>query len=126
MITIKRTPAYITRELCERAGLVPDSNRICYAAVQQMQILGFCFITLADKLVTVIAAQADSREILDGVVRAAIAGGEELGAEQYAFCVDEPTARQLLPLGFVSGKAPLEIKKLFSACCTGCGKGKES
>lgn len=123
MIAIKETPLYITREMCRDAGITHNPEKICYAALIERDICGYCIFTLKDKTVVIEYAKAPSNDILDGVVRAAIAGGEEKGAEYYDFEIPEDLAQKLLPLGFrkAPGTTPHSIKKLFTAC-TGCSK----
>lgn len=123
MIVVKETPLYITREMCFDAGIEHTPEKICYAALDERNICGYCIFTLKDKTAVIEYAKADSNDILDGVVRAAIAGGEEKGAEFYDFEIPENLANKLLPLGFrkAPGTTPHSIKKLFTACC-GCQK----
>ncbi len=123
MIAIKQTPVYITRELCYQARVDYDESKICYAALDGRDICGFCIFVMQDKTAIILYAEAPSQDILDGVVRAAIAGGEEKGAEYYDFSVSQPVAEKLIPLGFrkAPGTSPHSIKKLFTVC-KGCAK----
>ncbi len=123
MIIIKETPRYITNELCDDAKITYNSEIICYAALLERDICGYCIFVIKDKTAVIKFAKAPNNEILDGVVRAAIAGGEEKGAEFYDFDVDADLAQKLLPLGFRKsvGTSPHSIKKLFTAC-SGCSK----
>lgn len=123
MIIIKKTPTYITRELCTDAGLTFDEEKICYAALNGRDICGFCVFEMHGQTAVVIYADAPNNEILDGVIRAAIAGGEEMGAVYYDFAVGDELAKRILPLGFrkSQGESAHSIAKLFTAC-TGCNK----
>lgn len=123
MIVIKETPTYITRYLCEESGLDYSSDIVCYAALIERDICGACFFKLKDKTAIILHAEAPNPEMLDGVVRAAIAGGEQKGAKYYDFEVKDEVAKRILPLGFrksVENK-PHSIEKLFSVC-KGCSK----
>lgn len=124
MLAIKRTPTYITRELCDSANIEFDDKKICYAALIERDICGFCVFEMKEKIAVIIYAEAPNAGILDGVVRAAIAGGEMMGAELYDFDVKKDVADKILPLGFrksVDGKSH-SIEKLFSVCNGGCKK----
>lgn len=123
MIIIKETPVYITRELCFDAGIEYDESKICYAALDNRDICAFCIFVMNGKTAVIKYAKAPNADILDGVVRAAIAGGEEKGASFYDFDVPLELAEKLLPLGFRKspGTSPHSIEKLFTAC-TGCSK----
>lgn len=121
MLTIRKTPTYITRELCDSAQIAFDDEKICYAALAGMDICGFCVFTMKEKTAVILYATAQTADILDGVVRAAIAGAEEIGATTYDFEVPEEVAKNILPLGFrksVDGQAH-SIEKLFTVC-KGC------
>ncbi len=123
MLAIKRTPTYITRELCDSANIVFDDKKVCYAALLERDICGFCVFEMSDKTAVIIYAEATNAQILDGVIRAAIAGGEIMGAELYDFEVNEEISKKILPLGFrksLDGKSH-SIQKLFSVC-NGCEK----
>jgi len=123
MLTIRKTPTYITRELCDSAKITFDDEKICYAALINMDICGFCVFTMKEKTAVILYATAQTADILDGVVRAAIAGAEEIGATTYDFKVPEEVAKNILPLGFrksVDGQAH-SIEKLFTVC-KGCKK----
>lgn len=123
MIVIKETPIYITRELCFRAGIEYDETKICYAALLERDICGFCVFVMQSDTAVITYVEAPNAEILDGVVRAAIAGGEQKGARFYDFDVSEELSEKLLPLGFrkSQGTSPHSIEKLFTAC-SGCSK----
>lgn len=123
MITIKETPVYITREMCFSAGIEYDETKICYAALLERDICAFCIFTMQGDTAVIEYAKAPNAEILDGVVRAAIAGGELKGARFYDFDVSEELSKELLPLGFrkAQGTSPHSIEKLFTAC-SGCSK----
>ena len=123
MLTIRKAPPYIAKVLCEKAGLEYDENRFCYAARQEWDICGFCFFEIKAKTVVITYAEAENHQILDGVVRAAIAGGEDMGAETYDFEVVDEVAKKLLPIGFrkSTGTSSHSIKQLFSVC-KGCSK----
>ncbi len=123
MITIKETPVYITRELCFSADIEYNQNKICYAALLERDICAFCIFTLKNDTVVIEYAKAPNAAILDGVVRAAIAGGELKGARFYDFEVSDELSKELLPLGFrkSQGTSPHSIEKLFTAC-SGCSK----
>ena len=123
MIAIKETPLYITREMCFDAGIEHTNEKICYAALDERNICGYCIFTLKDKTAVIEYAKAPTADILDGVVRAAIAGGEEKGAEYYDFDIPADLAEKLILLGFrkAPGTTPHSIAKLFTAC-TGCQK----
>lgn len=123
MLTIRKTPTYITRELCDSAQIAFDDTKICYAALIERDICGFCVFTMKDKTAIILYATAPTSDILDGVVRAAIAGAEEVGAITYDFDVNDDVAKNILPLGFrksVDGQ-PHSIEKLFTVC-KGCNK----
>lgn len=123
MLTIRKTPTYITRELCDSAKIAFDDTKICYAALVGMDICGFSIFEMNAKTATILYAEAANADILDGVVRAAIAGAEEIGAKTYDFDVSEEVAKNILPLGFrksVDGQ-PHSIEKLFTIC-KGCNK----
>lgn len=126
MLTIKKTPTYITRELCDSAQIAFDDEKVCYAALVERDICGFCVFIMREKTAIILYATAQSSDILDGVVRGAIAGSEELGATTYDFEVAEDVAKNILPLGFrksVDGQAH-SIEKLFTVC-KGCGSKGE-
>ena len=123
MIVIRETPTYISRELCTDAGIDFDNEIFCYAALIERDICGFCAFKIKDETAIIIHAEAPANDILDGVIRAAIASGEEKGAKYYDFTVTEEIAKKILPLGFrksVEDK-PHSIEKLFSVC-NGCKK----
>ena len=123
MLIIKKTPTYITRELCDSAQIAFDVEKVCYAALAERDICGFCVFTMREKTAVILFATAASSDILDGVVRGAIAGSEELGATTYDFDVPDEVAKNILPLGFrksVTGQ-PHSIEKLFTVC-KGCNK----
>ncbi len=123
MLTIRKAPPYIAKVLCENAGLNYDENKFYYAAREEWDICGFCQFELQDKNVVITYAEAQSHQILDGVVRASIAGGEDMGAETYDFEVSDDIAKKLLPIGFrkSQGTSHHSIKQLFSVC-KGCSK----
>ena len=123
MLTIRKAPAYIAKLLCEKAGIEYDENKFYYAAREQWDICGFCEFKMQDKTAIITYAEAAHYQILDGVVRASIAGGEDMGAETYDFDVNEEVAKNLLPIGFrkSQGTSSHNIKQLFSVC-KGCSK----
>lgn len=123
MLTIRKAPPYIAKVLCENAGLAYDENKHYYAAREGWDICGFCEFMLQDKNVVITFAEAQNYQILDGVVRASIAGGEDMGAETYDFEVSDEVAKKLLPIGFrqSQGTSHHSIKQLFSVC-RGCSK----
>lgn len=123
MVTIKKAPPYIARVLCENAGIEYDQNKLCYAARQDWDILGFCLCYVEDKNAVITYAEAKNYQVLDGVVRASIAGCEDMGAETYDFEVPQGVDEKLLPIGFrkSTGTSHHSIEKLFSIC-KGCSK----
>ena len=123
MIVIRETPTYISRELCTDANINYSPDIFCYAALLERDIIGFCAFKMDGQTAIIIHAAAPADDILDGVVRAAIAGGEEKGAKYYDFTVNEEVANRLLPLGFRKSveKEPHSIEKLFTVC-KGCNK----
>lgn len=123
MIVIRETPVYITREMCDDAGIDYNGEQFCYAALIERDICGYCVFKMSDDTAVILYATAPAADILDGVVRAAIAGGEEKGAKYYDFDIPQSVSEKLLPLGFrksISDK-PHSIEKLFSVC-KGCAK----
>lgn len=126
MLTIRKAPPYIAKLLCENAGLEYDENKFYYAAREEWKICGFCEFKLEDKTAVITYAYASHYQILDGVVRASIAGGEDMGAVYYDFEVSDEVAKTLLPIGFrkSQGTSGHSIEKLFSVC-KGCSKQGE-
>ncbi len=124
MIVIRETPVYISRELCTDANMEYTSDIFCYAALVERDIIGFCAFKIEGQTAIILHAEAPSADVLDGVIRAAIAGGEDKGAKFYDFTVNEEVAKRILPLGFRKSveKTPHSIEKLFSVCNGGCGK----
>jgi len=123
MLVIKKAPAYIAKVLCDKAEIEYDETKICYAARQQWDILGFALVRVEEKNAVIYYAEGVNYQILDAVVRAAIAGGEDMGAVTYDFDVSAIVADKLLPIGFrksVDGNHH-SIQKLFSVC-KGCSK----
>ena len=126
MITIKKAPPYIAKVLCDNAGIEYSEKYEYFAAKEDWNIYGFCAFFVEDKNVTMTYAEAKNAEILDGVVRAGIAGGEMMGAVTYDFEVSQEVAKNILPLGFRKcvTDGHHSIEKLFSVC-TGCAKAEE-
>ena len=123
MLVIKKAPPYVAQVLCDKAGIEYDQTKMCYAARQDWDILGFCLVKVEDKNAVIYYAEGLNYQVLDGVVRAAIAGGEDAGAVTYDFEVCSEVADKLLPIGFrksVDG-CHHSIEKLFSVC-KGCSK----
>lgn len=123
MLTIRKAPPYIAKLLCENAGLAYDENKFYYAAREEWDICGFCEFKVQDKTAVITYAEASHYQILDGVVRASIAGGEDMGCDTYDFEVSDEVAKNLLPIGFrkSQGTSHHSIKQLFSVC-KGCSK----
>lgn len=123
MLTIRKAPPYIVKVLCDNAGINYDEKKFCYAAREEWDICGFCLFEMQGKNVLITYAEAENHQILDGVVRAAIAGGEDMGAETYDFAVSQAVSDKLLPIGFraAAGTSHHSIKQLFSVC-KGCSK----
>lgn len=123
MLVIRKAPPYIAKTLCERANIEYDDKKMCYAAREEWTILGFALILPEGENATVTFAEAVNYQVLDGVVRAAIAGAEDNGAKTYDFDVPDEVANKLLSIGF--RKSPdanhHSIEKLFSVC-KGCSK----
>lgn len=123
MLTIRKAPPYIVKVLCDKAQIEYNENEHCFAAREEWDICGFCLFKLEDKNVVVTYAEGENYQVLDGVVRAAIAGGESMGAETYDFEVNDEVAEKLLAVGFrkSQGTSHHSIQSLFSAC-KGCQK----
>ena len=126
MITIKKAPPYIAKVLCDNAGIEYHENYEYFAAKEDWEIYGFCAFYVENNNVVMTYAEGKNAGILDGVVRAGIAGGEMMGAATYDFDVSEGVAKSILPLGFrkCTTEGHHSIEKLFSVC-KGCAKAEE-
>ncbi|MEG2053409.1 MAG: hypothetical protein RR052_00560 [Oscillospiraceae bacterium] len=94
-----------------------------YTITNGKEYLGNCIFKTEDKLITVLDATAEGTQnnppdysILDGVIRAAIANGQNAGATNFKILTTTPSLEKWLNAFCKGKKGEISIDELFTKC----------
>lgn len=91
-----------------------------YIIMNGEEYLGYALYCVADKITTVLCCQANENALVDGVVRACIAAGEQEGATSFSVNMEEAGLKQWYSVFMKEAAMPVANEKLFSgAACKG-------
>ena len=87
-----------------------------YIMTDGAEYLGYCLFRLAGKVTEVLDAEAPDNMMLDGLVRAAVAKGENGGASSFSINREVPALCKWAQVFLPGEQEPVKNTKIFGNC----------
>lgn len=87
-----------------------------YVMTDGAEYLGYCLFRLAENITEVLDAEAPDNMMLDGLVRAAVAKGENEGADSFRVSREVPALCKWAEAFLPGEQGPVKNTKIFGNC----------
>ncbi len=87
-----------------------------YVMTDGAEYLGYCLFRLAENVTEVLDAEAPDNMMLDGLVRAAVAKGENEGADSFRVSREVPALCKWAEAFLPGEQGPVKNTKIFGNC----------
>ena len=87
-----------------------------YVMTDGAEYLGYCLFRLAENVTEVLDAEAPDNIMLDGLVRAAVAKGENEGADSFRVSREVPALCKWAEAFLPGEQGPMKNTKIFGNC----------